>query len=51
MIATKEEAVRTIETAEAIEIAGVGKNGKESKSDKYPGNLVRALCICYHIIF
>ena len=40
VIVTKKETVKTAETAEAIKTAGTRKDGKESKGDKYPGNLV-----------
>lgn len=40
VIVSRKEAVKTVETAEAIETAGTGKDGKKSGGDKYPGNLV-----------
>ena len=36
---TRKKAVETAKTAEAIEIARPGKDGKKSKSGMYPKNL------------
>ena len=50
---TREETVESLEamkTAKAVETAGIGKDGKKSKS-KYPEDLARVPCIRYPINF
>ena len=47
---TRGGAIGIVETIEAIETAGAGKDDKESKGE-YPKNFAQVLCIWYLIIF